>query len=614
MRKEITLKKLRNLLSMKKWMCVAACLLLVCSVAGCKAKAPEQEAFDLTINTTAPTETQPQQKEMSVTDLLKAVTTLKDDLETVLDGIKEDDLESAKAKIDTLPEKTEAIRSSIAVTLTNLGDSTPSLQKELLNIQKILDLADQLAETILKPTITMMEENSTAQMQAGESIRTKLICDYLDFAETLLPDIDKLVKAADEVDLSLVDSDGEMAEYLQAAEEMLEAYHENPAVLSAVKTIFGDGEDRTYLIAAQNSAEIRASGGFPGAVGVIRIENGNMVMQDFKKVYNVLAGYTPAEAQITAIENRLFQDRLQYPRDADFCPDFERVAYIWALGYRAGQGEEVDGVISMTPAFLQKMLSAMDEEIKLFDGAVINGNNAVRVLQRDIYFEYYGGGYVASEDRFVDQLFADAAKKTMQKFMENLEIGDLTKYLSVMKECIADRTLLLWMAEEEEQAIIRDLGWNGGLNTDPEKPQAGVYYNNSYASKMGWFLKMDTEMGERVQNEDGSYTYPVTVTFSNVITPEEKQQAGEYILGVHGGAIYGCAYFFAPAGGTVSDFAVSNGLNVSLHEYHDLQVGYLNNFNTYANEPVTVTYNVTTAPGVDTPLEFSKTPTVQAYH
>lgn len=607
---------------MKKFTCIfkskwfaglVSGVMLLSLLAGCKAKAPEEGAFDLAVNTTASTETEGP-KEMSVTDLLKAVTTLKDDLETVLDGIKENDLDSAKEKIDRLPEKTETIRSSIAVTLTNLGDSTPSLQKELINIQNLLDLSDQLTATILTPSIAVMEKYAAVETLEGESIRTKLICDYLDFAETLLPSVEKLVEAAKDIDFSLVDSDGDIEEYLATAEELLEYYHENPAVLSAVKTIFGDGGDRTYLIAAQCSAETRASGGFPGAMGVIRIQNGNMVMQDFKKVYDIISGYTPAEAKITAVENRLFQDRLQYPRDADFCPDYERVAYIWSLGYKAGQGEAVDGVISMTPTFLQRMLAAMDEEIKLFDGRIINGENAVRVLQRDIYMEYLSAGYVRSNEVVVDQLFADAAKKTMQKFMENLEISDLINYLSVAKECVADRTLLLWMAEEEEQSVIHQLGWHGGLNEDPEKPQAGVYYNVAYASKMGWFLNMDTQMGERVQNEDGTYTYPVTVTFTNVITEEEKRQASQYILGVHGGAIYGCAYFFAPAGGSVSDFTVSNGLNVSLHEYHDLQVGYLNSFNTYANTPVTVTYNVTTAPGVDTPLEFSKTPTAQAYH
>lgn len=590
-----------------------SCVMLLSLLAGCKAKAPEEEDFSLTVNTTAPAETEGP-KEMSVTDLLKAVTTLKDDLETVLDGIKENELDSAKEKIVYLPEKTETIRSSLTVTLNNLGDSTPSLQKELINIQNLLDLTDQMNETILTPTVAMMEQYASEQKRQGENLRVKFICDYLDFAETLLPDVEKLMEAAENVDFSLVDSDGDIERYLKTAEELLVSYHENPEILSAVKTIFGDGEDRTYLVAAQCSAETRASGGFPGAMGIITIENGTMEMDDFKKVYNILSGYTPAEAKITAVENHIFQDRLQYPRDADFCPDYERVAYIWSLGYRAAQGEEVDGVISMTPTFLQRMLAAMDEEVKLFDGTVINGDNAVRVLQRDMYMNYMGPGYTKADSMLVDQLFSDAAMKTMQKFMDNMEVSDLTAYLSVVKECIADRTLLLWMADEEEQSVIHKLGWHGGLNEDPENPQAGVYYNVAYASKMGWFLNMDTQMGERVQNADGSYTYPVTVTFSNVMTEEERRQASNYIMGVHGGAIYGCAYFFAPAGGTVSDFKASNGLNITLHEYHGLQLGYMNSFNTYAGTPVTVTYNVTTAPGVETPLEFSKTPTTQAYH
>ena len=35
--------------------------------------------------------------------------------------------------------------------------------------------------------------------------------------------------------------------------------------------IFGAEGDRTYLITAQNSAEMRASGGFPGSMGTLRL-------------------------------------------------------------------------------------------------------------------------------------------------------------------------------------------------------------------------------------------------------------------------------------------------------------------------------------------------------
>ena len=42
-------------------------------------------------------------------------------------------------------------------------------------------------------------------------------------------------------------------------------------------------------------------------------------------------------------------------------------------------------------------------------------------------------------------------------------------------------------------------------------------------------------------------------------------------------------------------------------EYKDLQLGFWRDFHIYPGKPLTVTYNVTTAPGVETPLTFSKT-------
>ena len=44
------------------------------------------------------------------------------------------------------------------------------------------------------------------------------------------------------------------------------------------------------------------------------------------------------------------------PRDACFDPDFERVAYIWALAYEQKNSEHVNGVVSLTPAIIQGML------------------------------------------------------------------------------------------------------------------------------------------------------------------------------------------------------------------------------------------------------------------
>ncbi|MGN1002431.1 MAG: DUF4012 domain-containing protein, partial [Oscillospiraceae bacterium] len=394
--------------------CLTICLLLTFFLAGCgKPEQPqllwETGAYQESVPASVPEETQ---AELSVTDLLKAVVTVKDDLETALDDIKSDDLTAAQEKIDSVMQKTQTIRISMDATMNNLGDSMPSLQAQLQNIQDLLDIVDLAAEKVLKPAMAQLREHPFSGMRSGDGVSTELMCQYLDFAQSLMPDIETLVEKADTVDFSLVDSEGKIAGYLETANDMLEMYRKDSSVFDRLKTMLGADGDRLYVVAAQNSAEIRASGGFPGAIGTIRIRDGVLVLEDFKKVYDVLSSYTPAQANVTNTEYRLFHGGLSAPRDADYCPDFERVAYIWALGYEAAQGEHVDGVISATPSVVQLLLAAMDEEIKLFDGTVLNGDNAVKVLQHDLYFQYFGSSYVSGREVISDQLFADAAKKT----------------------------------------------------------------------------------------------------------------------------------------------------------------------------------------------------------
>lgn len=601
---------------LKRIAIVLAVAMMLTSFAGCGKKKEENlhpEWLDASDSTASTTE-EPV-KELTVVELMKAILSLKGDTEGVVDAVEAGEIPQAREKLASISQNTGAVKLSLDRTIESLGDGMPAMREQMEGAKELLNLLDMVCEKLLEPAIDQMEKNPASQMQTEDGIDTKWLCGYLDFAQSLMPDIQAVVEKANTVDLSLIDSDGEMTGYLQKANDLLALYEKDSTVTDRVKAMLGNEGDRVYLLAAQNSAEIRASGGFPGAMGVIRITDGVLTVEDFHKVYDVLSSYTPTQAAITVQENNLFHGGLSAPRDADYCPDFERVAYIWALGYETQQNEHIDGVISATPAVVQRILAAMDQEVKLFDGTVLNGDNAVKVLQHDLYFDYFSNNnFVASRGVVADQLFADAAKKTMQTVTGELDTGKLMGLLSVAGDSFEDRTLMLWMEDAQEQELLQKLNWNGGLNTDPEKPQAGIYYNCTVASKMGYFLVMDVQMGEAKRNDDGSYTYPMTVTFSNDITPEEIQLASSYITGGVGGAIGGSAYFFAPAGGTVSDFTTNNGTNVELHNYHDLELGYIRPFQIRNGSPVVVTYNVTTAPGVEAPLTLSMTPTVQDYH
>ena len=96
--------------------------------------------------------------------------------------------------------------------------------------------------------------------------------------------------------------------------------------------------------------------------------------------------------------------------------------------------------------------------------------------------------------------------------------------------------------------------------------------------------------------------------------PARMHPRAQHHTGGQGGNITSAAFFFAPAGGTVSDFVASNGQKIQIKTYNGLELGFMDRFALKPDIPIVITYNVTTAPGVETPLTFSKTPTAQDYH
>ena len=534
------------------------------------------------------------------------------EIKLVLADIKDQNLESARTRITKLYGTIDTARKTLTRGMSLLG-SASQLQKKMETAMKLLDTADMALTEIALPAIDLLEAYPLSELKVGDGFNVRLIGHYLDFAEEIMPKMKTVMKLANSVDLSSLDGGDELTEYLDLANGFIELYREEPEQFSLLKSMLGVEEDRLYVIAVQNSMEIRASGGFPGSMSTVRIEDGILTLGDFKSVTYVLSSYKPKSIQITKEERELFRylSGIQTPRDADLCPDFERVGEIWAAGYEEMHHEPADGVISMTPHLVQRILKATGSEIELFDGLVLDGDNAMEILLHDIYYKYFGKEYVANRGTITDELFADAAKKTMQILTDNVSGTQLIKYLPIMKESFEDRTLMLWMKDEAEQEFIVQRGWSGGLNADPENPEIGIYFNGIFASKMGWYVLIDTVIGEPTKNEDGSCTYPVAVTFTNNITEEEIKSAGGYISGGLEGKIQAAAYFFAPAGGTVSDFEATNGQKIPVKTYNGMELGFMDAFTLKPNVPITITYLVTTAPGVDAPLGISRTPTVQ---
>ena len=244
------------------------------------------------------------------------------------------------------------------------------------------------------------------------------------------------------------------------------------------------------------------------------------------------------------------------------------------MAYESKNDEHIDGVISLTPVIIQKVL-AYTGAVTLSDGTELNGDNATQMLQKDLYYKYLSSNSsykISNANDYVDSLFAETAKIVMGKLVDDFDINRIADYSKIFTDGGKDRTILMWMEDETAESYVKAAGCSGALNDDPSNPEAGVFFSGANGSKLGWFVSLDTQIGDVTVNDDGSRTYDVTVTVSNDITRDDMYRAGNYIIGNYNGQVESYLHLFAPAGGTISDFETSNSMTMNMDEYHGLEV------------------------------------------
>ena len=412
--------------------------------------------------------------------------------------------------------------------------------------------------------------------------------------------------------------------------ELNETFQDAVQFIPAVELLLGNGSTRSYLITAQNSAEIRASGGFPGAVASLNINDGAISLGDFGTPYNSFATDTPESVAATSEELTLFSGEfLNISRDFGFNPDFKRTADVWASAYTQETQKSVDGVISITPSMIQSILK-ITGGITLSDGTELNGTNTTKTLQHDLYWKYCSKDVLSSENEtLIDSLFAEAAKQTFTKLLGNLNAKTMVSFAKTMLAGTETREVMLYFTNSDEQAQIESLNISGALNFDETKPQVGTFVNIWIPSKLGWYLDVSTQIGARTNNADGTTTYSLTTTFTNTVDPAEIESAGTYIMGKYdtydSGDMEPFLYLYAPCGGSISNLKSANtstGSSVNFTEgsYGNLQVYYVPYVNEYRSETallpgqsIVCTYDVTVSAAATSDLSVMQMPTLTQY-
>lgn len=539
--------------------------------------------------------------------------TVMSDVNAVTKAIKDGDYDTASQKSKELAQLSQDIEKQLEGPVWQLAAQVPTYGQDVQSVKVVLGVLTDASNKALVPLTQELQKTPLSDLvRKDHSLDLDAMNSLLNAIQTTAPVFDDCAARMQKLPTFHIE---QVQSMLAPASEKFTSINETVQEIAGFAPVMGkllgaEG-DRTYLLIAQNSSEIRSMGGFPGSVGTLTIVDGKFEMGDFTSCYDVFEEDIPESVGASATELSLFNSHVAkfgYTWDIGLNPDFPRDASIWKTAYEQKNDVEVDGVIGMTPSVIQFILDATGS-ITLSDGTKLDGSNATKVLQHDLYEKYFNGG-VGDANEKTDELFAETASKAFDSLFKNMNAKTLKGVAQSFFDAMKTREFLMWMVDSDIQAKIVEVEADGALTNPKANSQLGVFYNDVSGSKLGWYIDVDTQIGAGEKQSDGSTVYSVTTTFANTITNSEARNGSVYIVSANG--LSKCnLYLFAPLGGSISNLSSSDAY-FGNDEYMGREVWFVRDGELAPQSDIVVTYNVTVPAGADE-LTVVKTPTLTEY-
>ena len=296
-------------------------------------------------------------------------------------------VDAARSKLAAFKDSTRDAQSHTNGPLWYLAARTPFVGKNFAAIHEVSRVLRSIGDRGLPPLVDIADQVN-ADVFSPRNARIDIQA-----VRTLAPGLQEADRAlsAGWRDLATIDAD-ELVGALQGPVKELQANIDDArsAVGAGAKAarlipeMLGGSGGRSYVLAFQNNAEIRSTGGLPGAFAILKAKNGKLTLggqgagSDFKKLAAL-----PLEP--TADENKLYSVLLTgYWGDTTLTPDFPRSAEIMRAMVRRDRGKKTDGVISLDPVALSHILAATGPHPEIDPGGVVFAPDVLARIRKPV--------------------------------------------------------------------------------------------------------------------------------------------------------------------------------------------------------------------------------------
>jgi hypothetical protein len=247
-------------------------------------------------------------------------------------------------------------------------------------------------------------------------------------------------------------------------------------------TLLGADAPRRYLLAFQNEAEARGTGGLPGAFAIVEARHGKLAF--IRMESDAALTGVAATVDFGPDYRHLYEgsDTTTVYVDGNVSPHFPYAAQIWASMWQKHSGQKVDGVIAVDPTALGYLL-AVTGPATLPDKSQINGANAAALTQATSYARFPEASATANARRKSFLLAVAAASST--KILS--ASGEPTALLRAAGQAARERRILVWSADPAVQADLAQTSVAGVIPTT-SAPYVGLSVVNDAGNKLDYYL------------------------------------------------------------------------------------------------------------------------------
>jgi hypothetical protein len=286
-----------------------------------------------------------------------------------------------------------------------------------------------------------------------------------------------------------------------------------PAIQVLPQVLAVEGE-RKYMVLFQNDAELRATGGFMTAYGILRVEKGKIFQEKSEDIYTLdskLNSQIPAPEMVRKYLPLVYR---KYIRDVNISPDFKVSMDEFLKMYQSIPGEpKVDGIISVDTQVLSDIIEVLGPiEVPGYETYSVESDPRCDCPQVIYELELLADRPVATLKQGRKDILAPMLQAILTKaYGSPKQIWP--KLFQVVTTNIGEKHVLFYLLNESEQQAAEQLNIAGRIR-EFDGDYLHINDINFAGAKSNMFINQEVEQTYEI-GDDRKITKTVSVKYQN---------------------------------------------------------------------------------------------------